>query len=131
MKLTGATVFTASVAGCRTVHAEQAKDSSASGETTGTDGAALKDVGTAGDVAKKAYAESEFAPLKRVVLTQSKVSMGSDGETLPEEDQAAWEKGRIELEAVLKKYDVKVQRPRLLSCGKSSYPIRYPFPRRS
>ena len=115
MKLTGAAVLTASAAGCRTAHAKQAKGSSASEEAVGAGSAAHESAGTADAAAKKVYVESEFAPLKRVVLTQSEVSMGSDGETLPEEDQAAWEKERAELEAVLKKYDVEVQRPRLLT----------------
>ncbi|OYN65975.1 amidinotransferase [Bacillus safensis] len=66
------------------------------------------------------YVESEFAPLKRVVLSQSEVYF-------PEEDsgpnmmedmkdiQIKMEKEREEFKKVLQKYDVDTQMPRLLT----------------
>lgn len=66
------------------------------------------------------YVESEFAPLKRVVLTQSEIYMGKDEQAgnskeENEEFQKAWEAEREELCKVLKKYGVEVQRPRKLT----------------
>lgn len=66
------------------------------------------------------YVESEFAPLKRVVLTQSEIYMGKDEQAgnskeENEEFQNAWEAEREELCKVLKKYGVEVQRPRKLT----------------
>lgn len=62
------------------------------------------------------YVESEFAPLKRVVLTQSEIYFGEDEWfMLTDEEQAAWENERNELCEILEKYGVEVQRPRLLT----------------
>ncbi|WBW96226.1 dimethylarginine dimethylaminohydrolase family protein [Oceanirhabdus sp. W0125-5] len=87
------------------------------------------------------YVESEFAPLKRVVLTQSEVmddmELGDIDEDMdddemvgdiyesdekeeifsmsPEEYKKAWETERDNLKKVLEKYGVEVLRPRLLT----------------
>ncbi|CEN89991.1 amidinotransferase family protein [[Clostridium] sordellii] len=89
---------------------------------------------------EKVMVKSEFAPLKKVVLTQSEFifpqnTIGNDlAEVLSEEvlqmykdvdgknykdafpdRQAKWEKEREDLKAVLEKYGVEVIRPRLLT----------------
>lgn len=91
---------------------------------------------------RKVYVESEFAALKRVVLTQSEfifpsqteVKMPYDESFLPEEaikkhktaggrsfaeafpeDQKLWEKEREDLKQILEKYGVEVLRPRLMT----------------
>ncbi|MGV2965433.1 dimethylarginine dimethylaminohydrolase family protein [Paenibacillus sp. AGC30] len=79
------------------------------------------------------YVESEFATLKRVVLTQSEAFMHFNFDDSPEGDmpmpeggmsimntdpaeaQKKWEKEREDLKKVLEKYGVEVQRPRLLN----------------
>ncbi|WP_339193565.1 arginine deiminase family protein [Paenibacillus sp. FSL P4-0176] len=79
------------------------------------------------------YVESEFATLKRVVLTQSEAFMHFNFDDFPEGDmpmpeggmsimntdpaeaQKKWEKEREDLKKVLEKYGVEVQRPRLLN----------------
>lgn len=92
---------------------------------------------------KNLFVESEFAPLRKVVLTQSEFifpqemdTTNDDGSFLPEESlkllegkdvagknyrdvfperQVRWEKERDELKKVLEKYDVEVLRPRMLT----------------
>lgn len=88
------------------------------------------------------YVESEFAPLRKVVLTQSELIFPSEEENtddyafLPEEildlyegieiegknykdvfplRQQQWEQERENLKKILEKYDVEVLRPRLLT----------------
>jgi len=87
---------------------------------------------------REIYVESEFAPLRSVVLAQSEVAFskrmlespesdflpesqatgflpGQDFRTANPEGQAAWEQERENFRAVLEKHGVEVLRPRLLS----------------
>lgn len=86
---------------------------------------------------KNVYVESEFAPLRRVVLTQSQFAFPKnmkDSNFLVEEnlkyfrenegndfadafpnEQLKWEKERENLKKVLEKYNVEICRPRLLT----------------
>ncbi len=77
---------------------------------------------TCGDQDSKVYVESEFAPLKRVVLTVSEVHVtdkctreffeeGVDTSAF----LAGMRKEREDLKAVLEKYGVEIQRPRLFT----------------
>lgn len=87
---------------------------------------------TSAKVKKSVFVESEFATLKRVVLTQSEMvfpmmsdmeqgvdfEMPADAEGMGmdfNETQKQWEKEREDLKKVLQKYGVEVQRPRLLT----------------
>lgn len=75
--------------------------------------------------AEKVYVESEFAPLKRVVLTQTEVVLGKNTEKYVDENakvpeitdkyMAEWANERENLKRILEKYGVEVQRPRLLT----------------
>lgn len=75
--------------------------------------------------AETVFVESEFAPLKRVVLTQTEVVLGKNilkyvdaNAKVPEvtdENMKAWALERENLKEVLEKYGVEVQRPRLLT----------------
>lgn len=75
--------------------------------------------------AEKVYVESEFAPLKRVVLTQTEVVLGKNTEKYVNENakvpeitdkyMAEWANERENLKRILEKYGVEVQRPRLLT----------------
>lgn len=87
---------------------------------------------------KKVYTESEFAPLKRVVLAQTEAIIGrnfkkyinverdipqykeyfdkgGDIPELPDDYFEEWAKERENLKEVLEKYGVEVQRPRLVT----------------
>lgn len=65
------------------------------------------------------YVESEFAPLKRVVMSQSEVYFPEDSGSNMMEDmndiQIKMEKERDEFKKILQKYDVDIQMPRLLT----------------
>ncbi|WP_201268106.1 dimethylarginine dimethylaminohydrolase family protein [Bacillus altitudinis] len=65
------------------------------------------------------YVESEFAPLKRVVMSQSEVYFPEDSGSNMMEDmndiQIKMEKERNEFKKILQKYDVDIQMPRLLT----------------
>ncbi len=70
----------------------------------------------------RVYVESEFAPLKRVVLTQSEMFVSKklfdargSKEGLPDGFLEKMSEERENLNRVLQKYGVEVQRPRLLS----------------
>lgn len=75
--------------------------------------------------AEKVYVESEFAPLKRVVLTQTEIVLGKNTEKYVNENakvpeitdkyMAEWANERENLKRILEKYGVEVQRPRLLT----------------
>lgn len=63
----------------------------------------------------KIFVESEFAPLKRVVLTQSEAYNSDGSNFLSPDDQRKYEKERENLRVVLEKYGVEILRPRLLT----------------
>lgn len=81
--------------------------------------------GVSSAAAEKVYVESEFAPLKRVVLTQTEVVLGKNTEKYVDENakvpeitdkyMAEWANERENLKRILEKYGVEVQRPRLLT----------------
>ena len=101
---------------------------------TSTDGAR-----GAGAASAAVYTESEFAPLKRVVLAQTEVVIGKNAlkyinvdndvpqykdfleankdelAQLPDDHMKAWAQERENLKRVLEKYGVEVQRTRLLT----------------
>ncbi len=67
------------------------------------------------------YVESEFAPLKRVILTQSELCNSKKFydtkgiSEFPDEFFKAWAEERENLRRVLEKYGVEIQRPRMLT----------------
>ena len=81
--------------------------------------------GVSSAAAEKVYVESEFAPLKRVVLTQTEIVLGKNTEKYVNENakvpeitdkyMAEWANERENLKRILEKYGVEVQRPRLLT----------------
>src|SRR5688500_6929118 len=61
--------------------------------------------------------ESEFAPLRTVVLTQSEAGGGPLGRGRPRSDQQKGEAEREAFRVVLEKYGVEVLRPRLFTAA--------------
>src|SRR5687767_9294615 len=67
--------------------------------------------------AKRVFVESEFAPLRTVVLTQSEAGGGPLGRGRPRADQQKWEAEREAFRLVLEKHGVEVLRPRLFTAA--------------
>ena len=63
------------------------------------------------------YVESEFAPLKRAVVSQSEIELGGKLKDLKigKHQQNLWNMERQNLEIILKKYNVEILRPRKLT----------------